>query len=126
MSAADFLRSGVRLLRTKPTNQAVSTITTELEEGVRSQLTLLRGPGDTIVSEAAEAVVEHPRRSTTEELRKLMRVGRGHAELQRRYPERYGRPYRPPPTDGPSADGDVDPLKMSAKGIGWLSGAIRG
>jgi len=84
------------------------------------------GSDDATPCVAAEAVVEHPRRSTTEELRKLMRVGRGHAELQRRYPERYGRPYRPPPTDGPSADGDVDPLKMSAKGIGWLSGAIRG
>jgi glycosyltransferase involved in cell wall biosynthesis len=69
------------------------------------------------------ATIEHPVRSRLGELRKLFRVGRGHAALQRRHPDRYGPPGRPPTPDG-GGDGGVAPVKLAAKGAGWLVGTV--
>jgi glycosyltransferase involved in cell wall biosynthesis len=56
----------------------------------------------------ADAVVHHPVRSSVRSLYdKNVRVGRGHCQLQRYYPERYGEPPIPPrhePIDTDAAD----------------------
>jgi glycosyltransferase involved in cell wall biosynthesis len=72
---------------------------------------------------AARATIEHPVRGRLAELRKLFRVGRGHAALQRRHPDRYGPPGRPPTPDG-GGDGGAAPLALAAKGAGWLAGTV--
>jgi GT2 family glycosyltransferase len=60
----------------------------------------------------ADAVVHHPVRSSLRSLYgKNVRVGRGHCQLQRYYPERYGEPPIPPrhePLDTESTDLPLD------------------
>lgn len=60
----------------------------------------------------ADAVASHPVRSSVRSLYgKNVRVGRGHCQLQRYYPERYGEPPIPPrhePLDTDSADLPLD------------------
>jgi GT2 family glycosyltransferase len=72
----------------------------------------------------ADAVVHHPVRSSFRSLYgKNVRVGRGHCQLQRYYPERYGEPPMPPrhpPLD--TDDPDLSPRDRLA--FGALSTAM--
>ncbi|WP_135828652.1 glycosyltransferase [Halorussus halobius] len=64
---------------------------------------------------AEDVVQNHPARSSFRSLaKKAVRQGRGVGQLQRRYPERYGRPGIPPRPDAPLAgdsDGESAPVR---------------
>jgi GT2 family glycosyltransferase len=72
----------------------------------------------------ADAVAYHPVRSSLRSLYdKNVRVGRGHAQLQRYYPERYGTPPIPP--RHPPLDTDDPDLPLSDRiAFGTLSTAM--
>jgi glycosyltransferase involved in cell wall biosynthesis len=72
----------------------------------------------------ADAVATHPVRDTVRSLYdKNVRVGRGHCQLQRYYPERYGEPPIPPRHD--PLDVDVPALSLRDRfAFGSLSAAM--
>lgn len=86
----------------------------------------------------APVVVRHPVRESLWALwRRNVRIGRGHCQLQRHYPERYGRVGIPPRPSGITGDqlqglratltfGPIDLLLTAARAIGYYREAIGG
>lgn len=86
----------------------------------------------------ADVTAHHPPRNSIRELvEKDLRVGRGHAQLQRYYPDRYGSPGMPPRPSGvkrpgkelPAMDrlafGMLGTVLTGMRGIGYYREAIR-
>lgn len=89
---------------------------------------------------ATNATMYHPARSSfRSQISKEIRVGRGFCQLQRCYPERYGKPGRPPRPSGaksgtqktesdsmPVAFRLLNKMFLFFRGVGYLREVIRG
>lgn len=80
---------------------------------------------------ADDVVQYHPARSSFRSLaKKAVRQGRGVGQLQRYYPERYGRPGIPPQPEAPFADDGDDPISAREElvffGLTMLFTLLRG